>query len=872
MPDDRDHYEAYYMDKLWNLLPAIYRTLDTDAFDQNGPLREMVNRIGAQAAILRRSMDRMWEDQSIETCDDWVIPYIADLLATNLVASLDARGQRLDVAKTIYYRRRKGTIAILEEIAADITGWNARIVEFFRRVGRTRHDFDPEIGLPSATDDFYGNQKLQLAEGFVGALTRTGIGGWADLRNSYGAMKTNSAFDEYFHTADFRRGQGQVGWYNIPRLGVFLWRLLSFGLDKTTPVEVQNCPGHYTFDPTGREMPLFAAATRDFGDQWVSPAEWQLPTPISIPLLRADLELPVTPDEQQLDAQHLYAIVDPTDSTKTRILFRSLGVFVQGNLIPGDQITTNPRITDTETFIDPETGQPITRTIAFFIDPQTGRLIKRAHAPEGEVLVTYHYGFSSTIGAGPFDRRILGEKLASQPEPVNHISGGRNALDTPLATLAPTGTIILNDSLTYESVNPVGSTTTGIQQVTIMAKNESRPVIRLPVPSPDPTEWVFTGADGSTLALEGLFISGGDIVLRGVFDSVTLTCCTLDPGNSGEATTPPTIYAQAVDGRDLIPCRLWVEAQVRELKIDRCITGPIRTRAAGDVETLVVNDSIVQAIRTDNPSLLDMADLKEPARLATLLRDAADPLSSYLKGQFTAATQQLLNAYDSNQLPSQTLQQVLINELNTVLSGPTLYDPKRFAQVNLTATTLAWTTQNLHGADLIRLNRWLLQETYAAELANKDSEIALSSGEVQLIRCTLLGPAYVHRLSASECILDDIVLVEDAQHGCVRFSAWVTGSVLPRRYESVRIAVQSPLFATRIFGQSGYAQLLSSVDAAILPGPVGTAGTTIAQGAQDGSEMGAFAREKNSIKERSLRIKYDEFMPLGLTPVILYVT
>src|SRR5215813_10117704 len=147
MLTDQDHYELYYADKLWNLLPAIYRAQDTDDFDRPGPLRELVNRIGAQAAIVRRSIDRLWEDQSIETCDDWVISYIADLLATNLVASLDARSQRQDVAKTIYYRRRKGTIAILEEIAANITGWNARVVEFFRRLGRTRHNFDPKIGM-----------------------------------------------------------------------------------------------------------------------------------------------------------------------------------------------------------------------------------------------------------------------------------------------------------------------------------------------------------------------------------------------------------------------------------------------------------------------------------------------------------------------------------------------------------------------------------------------------------------------------------------------------------------------------------------------------------------------------------------------------
>src|SRR5271165_1268737 len=145
-----DNYQAFLSDKLWSMIPAIYRTLDTDSFNSNGPLREMVNRIGASAAVLRRSIDRLWEDQSIETCDDWVIPYIGDLLATNLVNSLDARGQRLDVANTVYYRQRKGTVAILEEIAADITGWNVRVVEFFRRMGRTRHNFDPPVGLAAA--------------------------------------------------------------------------------------------------------------------------------------------------------------------------------------------------------------------------------------------------------------------------------------------------------------------------------------------------------------------------------------------------------------------------------------------------------------------------------------------------------------------------------------------------------------------------------------------------------------------------------------------------------------------------------------------------------------------------------------------------
>ena len=139
MFEDRDLYQAFYTDYLWRLLPELYRASDSDDPDKPVPLRELVGRLGAQIAVVRRSVDRTLEDQSIESCDDWLIPYIGDLLATNIVAGLDARAQRLDVAKTIYYRRRKGTPAILEEIAADIT-----------RLERARSGVLPQAGARSA--------------------------------------------------------------------------------------------------------------------------------------------------------------------------------------------------------------------------------------------------------------------------------------------------------------------------------------------------------------------------------------------------------------------------------------------------------------------------------------------------------------------------------------------------------------------------------------------------------------------------------------------------------------------------------------------------------------------------------------------------
>src|SRR5712691_3523099 len=183
----QDQYAQRYADKLWSLVPAAYRVPDSETLDGSGPLRELLDRIGASIGVVRRSIDRLWEDQSIETCDAWVIPYIAQLLATNLVPSMDSRAQRLDVANTIYYRRRKGTVALLEQLAHDVTGYEARVIEFFRRLARNRHGLDAGLGRPADAPDPAGARTLQRAEQLTGLLTGTPAGGWADLRNPLGA-------------------------------------------------------------------------------------------------------------------------------------------------------------------------------------------------------------------------------------------------------------------------------------------------------------------------------------------------------------------------------------------------------------------------------------------------------------------------------------------------------------------------------------------------------------------------------------------------------------------------------------------------------------------------------------------------------------
>src|SRR5262249_33587460 len=66
-----DGYEEAAAAKLWALLPEVYRNDDSAVLDAPGPLQELLSRIAVQVATVRRSLDRLWDDQSIESCDDW---------------------------------------------------------------------------------------------------------------------------------------------------------------------------------------------------------------------------------------------------------------------------------------------------------------------------------------------------------------------------------------------------------------------------------------------------------------------------------------------------------------------------------------------------------------------------------------------------------------------------------------------------------------------------------------------------------------------------------------------------------------------------------------------------------------------------------
>jgi hypothetical protein len=94
--------------------------------------------------------------------------------------------------------------------------------------------------------------------------------------------------------------------------------------------------------------------------------------------------------------------------------------------------------------------------------------------------------------------------------------------------------------------------------------------------------------------------------------------------------------------------------------------------------------------------------------------------------------------------------------------------------------------------------------------------------------------------------------------------------VLPRSYESVELLAGSPLFVSQRYGEAAYAQLSSNVDV-FITAPAPPPAPSVLTGAEGGSEMGAFCSALAPVKERSLLIKYAEYMPVGTVPVLVYV-
>ena len=631
----RDYFAPYCAEKLWTMIPEAFREEDGLATPP-GVMRAFIETLAGHAAILRRSQDKLWDDQLIELCSEWAVPYIGELVGTRLVSALNRRGRRIDVAKTIYYRRRKGTPRILEELIADITGWEGKVVEEFRRLGRLRHGLDPA--------------PARLA----GRFTGTPPGGCADLRNTRGADLAGGPFDEFHHTPDFRRPRGRDGRYGIAKLAFHLYRLASVELDKVEP-RPGPAAGTFTFDPSGRDIPLFIRRHRTADranyrwDAWQSAREWELPAPMNCRVLN-HAEYLITeaalfslrpslinpgglngPDADSAIAElgRLRKMRFPTEArlrTLTGLITPAFAAALQGEavweeflrqtlvadcgkraLLPVggvDTDTSNASVYVSVGHVIPARENVVAGNLAawaltvaqrdWVIDPVRGRLLWVGVGAAPSPLVGHYAGFSDSIGAGGYDRSDEITTAAT----ASVFNGGAIVATNPSSDVTE-----IADSRTY---TPVGNRN-GITALEIRAANRQRPYLLLA------SNWrLDSGVNlAATLLIDGLWVgaTGASRVmeLRGDFATVTLRHVTLDPGGTD------------AQGAVIPPVELRIVGTVRLLVIEHSIVGPIRLAPNGTVERITISDSIVDGRNTAGQQAIIIANGRISLERVTVL-------------------------------------------------------------------------------------------------------------------------------------------------------------------------------------------------------------------------------------------------------------
>ena len=238
---------------MFKRLPEIYRIRDTEQAPP-GQLEAYVGLIDRVQTALHDDIAALYLDFFIETCNPWVIPYIADLVGTSHLSGA-SHDLRADVARTVRNRRRKGTLGAIESVVYSLSGWAVHAVEMRERLAWAQH-------LNHQRPDAGGVPPLALATN----ITAAARGGSVTLRDPALLGLLGGPFEPFAHSIDLKPPRDAA--YNLPDLAIFLWRLKSYGVPVSQPVfrAINNLPpqpglasfvARFDLHPLGEPMVLF---------------------------------------------------------------------------------------------------------------------------------------------------------------------------------------------------------------------------------------------------------------------------------------------------------------------------------------------------------------------------------------------------------------------------------------------------------------------------------------------------------------------------------------------------------------------------------------------------------------------------------------
>jgi hypothetical protein len=401
---------SYEVETLYALLPAylrgedeqLGRQLRADAGAEGAersaadyaPLRGLIALFAEQFTKLGVDTEQLYDDLFIETCAEWVIPHIGDLVGARLPpdALKDELNPRALVADTISDRRRKGTPGGLERVAdAAVASWLAKVTEYW------------PLLIQSQNLNHLRTKNLASV----------------DLRHIADVREPGRPFDPFAHTIDVRSA-ADGGRYNIGNMGIDVWRVASQSRRAGRPFRV--AARRYTFDPFGRSLPLFVDPDPLVGDERV--AARHVPTRLTRRKLHEEL-----PDRYGDDVE----------------------LFVNGARIAVDDLLGNRNIEVCRLEDDP--GVPggwinAEASLVTRVDPELGRMVLAStFGDDPEVEVTYHYGAALVVGGGSYERDL----------PVGEAAKTTASADLVTAVLDVRGggEVVVTDSLTVHELTSI---------------------------------------------------------------------------------------------------------------------------------------------------------------------------------------------------------------------------------------------------------------------------------------------------------------------------------------------------------------------------------------------------------------------------------
>ncbi|WP_233855849.1 YmfQ family protein [Paraburkholderia sp. HD33-4] len=557
-----------------NALQALTAPLTADQqalFDEltakasRGPLQSFLMVIAEQIAAMAEDLDQLYDDQFIETCAVWVIPYIGDLIGYQSVKGVAPAvdNPRSEVAETISLRRRKGTVLVMEQLARDVTGWGAHAVELFRVLADTQY------------------MKHIRRENFYAP----------DLRHWQSSLYLDTGFDRTAHKVDVHLIASRRGRYNIQNIGIFLWSLGAYSVTDAPATAVLSmtpgAPPCFRFNPLGMDAPLFHRAVSQ-GEQIADAAG-----PVNVPdrLLRRVL----CEDLQKGVGAAYYGAGKSLALVKNGQLLNPYQIRVADLSDTSGSWANLPSASDTQyaALIDPELGRIVLPSLPG--DPQPPQL-----------TVSYYRGFNADMGGGEYARSadftvtdpawIFPYPDTASPKRYLNLQA---ALNFAVKELGENGQVAIE--FAGSGAQPAGGPLTvdlpAGTTLELRAADGSAPTLLLD------GEFVVSGDAASTLILDGLMLAASSAMSPGspsptalvhvpalrpdgtanLLGTLSLLDCTLVPGWSvGPDGEPVSGNAPALIG----------EAAGVVINAERSIVGAIR---AAPLVTVSLCDSVIDA-------------------------------------------------------------------------------------------------------------------------------------------------------------------------------------------------------------------------------------------------------------------------------------